>query len=108
MEEDFIETTDHDQGLGRLVQSLEDGTGGLAGGLDPAMNSRSTRSGRDAQEDGQQDDDLVEAQAHGQGGQSELLLLGERELDGLEQPLPELGVLPAEGFVLMSFDSQNR
>ena len=53
-----------------------------------------------AQEDGQQDDELVEAQAHGQGRDGELLLLGQGELDGLEQPVPELGVLPAEGFVL--------
>ena len=27
-------------------------------------------------------------------------MLGRRELDGLEQPVPELGVLPAEDFVL--------
>jgi hypothetical protein len=44
---------------------------------------------------------LVEAQAHGQGGHGELLLLGQGELDGLEQPVPELGVLPAEGGVFL-------
>src|SRR5262249_45697903 len=43
---------------------------------------------------------LVEAQAHGQRGDGELLLLGRGELDGLEQPVPELGVLLAEGRVV--------
>src|SRR5262245_58555012 len=100
VEEDRVETSDQDQGLGRVVQPLEDGPGGRAGGWDPPMNSRATRSGRGAQEDGQQDPDWVEAQAHGQGRHSELLLLGQRELDGLEQPIPELEVLPAEGGVL--------
>ncbi len=101
VEEDLVETTDQDQGLGRLVQPLEDGPGGLAGGLDPAMHRRATGSRRGAQEDGQQDQGLVEAQAHGQGRHGELLLLGQGELDGLEQPVPELGVLPAEGSVLL-------
>ena len=53
-----------------------------------------------AEEDGQQGEDLVEAQAHGQGGDGELPLLGPREFDGLGQPVPELGVLAAEDFVL--------
>ena len=43
---------------------------------------------------------MVEAQAHGQGGDSELALLGRREFDGLEQPVPELSILAAERFVL--------
>src|SRR5205814_4045856 len=77
-------------------QPLEDGTGGLGGGLAPAMHGRATGSRRGAQEDGQQYDDWVEAQAHGPGGHGELLLLGPGELDGLEQPVPELGVLLAE------------
>src|SRR5262249_14417759 len=34
------------------------------------------------------------------GRDGELLLLGQGKLDGLAQPVPELGVLPAEGLVL--------
>ena len=101
MEEDLVETTDQDQGPARLVQSLEDRAGGGGGGLDPAMNGGATGTRRRAQKDGQQGQDLVEAQAHGQGRDGELLLLGQGELDGLEQPVPELGVLAAEDFVLL-------
>ena len=43
---------------------------------------------------------MVEAQPHGHGRHGELLLLGQRKLDGLEQPVPQLGVFLAEGFVL--------
>ena len=39
---------DADPIFGRVVQSLEDGPGGRAGGLDPPMNRRATRSGRGA------------------------------------------------------------
>lgn len=100
MEEDLVETTDQDQGLGRVVQPLEDDTSGRAGGLDPARHGRATASRHSAQEDGQQDQDWVEAQAHGQGRHGKLLWRGQWELDGLEQPVPELGVLAAEGFIL--------
>jgi hypothetical protein len=52
------------------------------------------------QDDVQQDPGLVEAEAHGQSRHGELLLLGQRELDGPEEPVPQLGVLSAEDFVL--------
>jgi hypothetical protein len=52
-------------------------------------------------EEGQQDQGLVEAQAHGQGGDGELLLLGQGELDGLAEPVPELRDFAAEGRVLL-------
>ena len=84
-----------------VIQWLEDLAGGGGGGLDPAMNGGATGTRLHAQEDGQQGEGLVEAQAHGQGRDGELLLLGQRELDGLEQPVPELGVLLAEGGVLL-------
>ena len=65
------------------------------------MHRRATGSGGGAQEEGQQDQGLVEAQAHGQGRDGKLLLLGQRELDGLAEPVPELGVFAAEGVVLL-------
>ena len=67
MEEDLVETSDQDQGLGRLVQPLEDPASGRGGGLGPAMNGGATGTSRRAQQDGQQGEDLVEAQTHGQG-----------------------------------------
>jgi hypothetical protein len=52
-------------------------------------------------DDGQQGANLVEAQAHGQGRDRELLFLGQGEVDGLEQPIRELGVLTAEDVVAL-------
>src|SRR5262249_39679948 len=101
MEIDLVETTDQDQTLGGLVQPFQDGPGGPAGGLDPAMHGRATGGGRGAQEDSQQDEGLVEAQAHGPGGHGELLLLGLGELDGVAEPVPKLGVLAAEVLILL-------
>ena len=66
------------------------------------MNGGATGTSRRAQEERQQGQDLVEAQAHGQGRRGEFLLLGRWELDGLEQPVPELGVLVAEEIVLLN------
>jgi hypothetical protein len=42
----------------------------------------------------------VKAQAHGYGRHGELVLLGRREFDGLEEPVPELAVLVTEGLGL--------
>ena len=87
--------------LAGAIESLEDPAGGGGGGLDPAMNASSDRDMPAApRRMASKSQDLVEAQAHGQGGDGELLLLGQGELDGLEQPVPELGVLAAEGLVL--------
>src|SRR5271154_581732 len=73
------------------------------------MNGGATGTRRGAQEDSQQSEDLIEAQSHGQGRDGELLLFGQGELDGLEQPIPELGVLAAEDVVLLdqSFASRS-
>jgi len=101
MAEDRVETTHQDQRLGRLVPPRQHGPGGLAGGWDPAMNGGATWCRRGPQEDRQQDEELVEAQAQGQGRHSELVWLGQGALHGLEQPVPALGVLPAAGFILL-------
>jgi hypothetical protein len=100
VEEDLIEAADQDQRPAGAIEWPEDPAGGGGCGLAPTMVRRTTRGGAGAQEDGQQGEDLVEAQAHGQGGDGELHLLGRRELDGLGLPVPELGVLAAEGLVL--------
>src|SRR5215470_12855284 len=101
MERDLVEATDQDPRFGGLVQPFQDGPGSSAGGLDPPMDLRATGSGRGTQEDSKQDEGLVEAQAHGQGSHGELLLLGLGELDGVKEPVPELGVLAAEVLILL-------
>ena len=42
---------------------------------------------------------MIAEPAHQLAGARELLLLGQGELDGLVHPLPELGILAAEGLV---------
>ena len=53
------------------------------------------------QDQGQQDEDLLEAQAHGRGGDGELLLFARGEFDRVSQPVPEPGILLAEELVLL-------
>jgi len=55
-----------------------------------------------AQEEVEQDEDLVEAQSHGRGGDGELALLLRGEVDGQVEPVPELGILATE--VLIPLD----
>ena len=54
-----------------------------------------------AQDQGEQDEDLVEAQPHRRGGDGELALLVRGELDGLGEPVPELGILVTEVLILL-------
>ena len=65
------------------------------------MQGRAAGAGRGAQDEGQEDEDLVEAQAHRGGGDGELLPSGLGEVDGLREPVPELGILVAEGLELV-------
>ena len=80
---------------------LENLTRSFSSGLEPAMNRRATGTHLGPQKNRQQDADLAVAEPHGHGRHGELLLLGRRKLDGLEQPVPQLGVFLAEGFVFL-------
>jgi hypothetical protein len=53
------------------------------------------------QDQRQQDEDLIEAQAHGRGRDSELVLLVRGKLDGLSQPFPEARILLTEVGILL-------
>ena len=99
VEEDLIETADQHQRPAGAIQLLENLTCGVSRGLDPAMNRRATGTRLGSQENRQQDADLAVAKPHGHGRHGELLLLGQRKLDGLKEPVPQLGVFLAEGFV---------
>jgi hypothetical protein len=96
----LVETSDHDQRLGQVIQPLEDGSRGLGSGLAPPVHRGATGSRGNPQDDGQQDPGLVEAQAHGHSRHGDLLLLGQREVKGPKEPVLRFGVLATEGFVL--------
>jgi hypothetical protein len=97
VEKDLIETADQHQHPAAAIQSLEDRTGGFPGGLDPAMNRRATRTRHGPQEKRQQVMNLAVAEPHAHALGGEHLLLGRSKLDGLVQPVPQLGIFPAEG-----------
>ena len=83
------------------VEDRQDPPGAAAGRLDDPVQGRAAGTGRGAQDDGQEPADLVEAQAHRGGGDSELLPSGLGEVDGLLQPRPELRILVAQGLELV-------
>src|SRR5512135_359408 len=101
MEEDLIEAANQDQRPALPVEVLEDTGRLLSGRLDPALDRRSTGACFGAQDQGQQGEDLIEAQAHRRGRDGELVLLARGELDGLSEPVPESGILLAEALVLL-------
>ena len=96
VEEDLVETADQHQHPAAAIQSLEDRTGGLSRGLDPAMNRRATGTGPGPEEEGQQVVDLAVAEPHAHALGGEHLLLGRSKVDGLVQPVPQLGIFLAE------------
>ena len=96
MEEDLIEAADQDQRLAPPIEVLQDPPRRDPGGLDPAVERGSTGACLRPQDQRQQDEDLIEAQAHGRGRDGELVLLVRGELDGLSQPFPEPRILLAE------------
>jgi hypothetical protein len=100
VEEDLIETADQHQPFAVAIESLENHTRGFSRGLDPAMHRGATGTRLSAQENHQQDHDLVMAEPHGQGGDRERLLLDQRKVNGLEQPFPHLSEFPTQGGVL--------
>jgi hypothetical protein len=96
-----IETADQDQGAALGIEDLQHLPGAAPGRLDDPVQSRAAGAGRGAQDDGQEPADLVEAQAHRGGGDSELWPSALGEVDGLLQPRPELRILVAEGLELV-------
>ena len=96
-----IEAADQDQRPALSVEVLEDTRRLLSGHLDPALGRGAPGAGLFAQDDRQQDEDLVEAQAHRRGRDAELVSLARGELDGLSQPVPEPSILLSEVFVLL-------
>src|SRR4051794_23577393 len=96
MEEDFVEAADQHERLASRIEVLQDLTRGLAGGFHPAVDRGTTGAGLCAEDQGQQDEDLVEAQPHRTGGDGELALLARWEVDGRSEPVPELGILVTE------------
>ena len=101
MEEDLIEAAHQHQRLAPPIEVLQDALRCLPGGLDPALNRGATGACLRAQDQRQQDEDLIEAQAHRRGRDGELVLLGRGELDGLSQPVPESRILLAEVLSLL-------
>ena len=73
VEEDLIEAADQDQRPAPRIEGLQDASRRQPCGLDPAVHRGATGAGLLAQEQGQQDEDLVEAQSHRRGGDGELL-----------------------------------
>ena len=100
VEEDLIKAADQDQRPAPRVEDLEDPAGGQGGGFDPAVQRGATGTGLDPQDQGQEDQGLVEAQAHRGGGDDELVLLGSREFDGQSEPVPELGIFLSQPLIL--------
>ena len=66
------------------------------------MNRRATGTRHDPQEKRQPVMDLAVAEPHAHALGGEHLLLGQRKLDGLIQPVPQLSIFPAEGGVFPS------
>ena len=89
VEEDLIEAADQHQRLTLRIEVLQDPPRRDPGGFDPAVQRGSTGACLHAHDQRQQDEDLIEAQAHGRGRDSELVLLVRGKLDGLSQPFPE-------------------
>ena len=89
VEEDLIEAADQHQRLTSRIEVLQDPPRRDPGGFDPAVQRGSTGACLHAHDQRQQDEDLIEAQAHGRGRDSELVLLVRGKLDGLSQPFPE-------------------
>ena len=82
-EGDLIEAADQDQRPAPRVEGPQDTPGRQPGGLDPAVHRGATGAGPRPQDQGEQGEDLVEAQAHRGGGDGELVLLEDGEFDGL-------------------------
>jgi hypothetical protein len=101
VKEDLIETADQHQASALDVEVLEDASGHPSGRLDPAPQGAATGARLRTEDQSQEDEDLVAAQTHRDRRDSELLLFGVGELDGLSQPLPELSVLLAETLVVL-------
>jgi hypothetical protein len=100
-EEDLIETADQDQRLAPCIEGLQNPSRCQPRGFDPAVHRGTTGACLLPQEQGEQDEDLVEAQSHRRGGDGELPLLGRGEFGRLREPGPELGILPAEVLSLL-------
>ena len=101
VEEDLIEAADQDQRPAPRIEGLQDASRRQPRGFDPAVQRGTTGAGLLAEDQGQQDEDLVEAQPHRRGGDGELALLARGELDGLSEPVPELGILLTEVLILL-------
>ncbi len=97
MEEDLIETADQHQHLAGAIQSLEDHPRGLSPGFEPAMNRRAAGKALAPKRNSNRTMDLgvAEPHAHADGGEHQLF--GQRKLDGLIQPVPQLGIFPLGG-----------
>src|SRR5512143_898293 len=100
VEEDLIETADQDQDPALRIEELQDASRREPRGFDPAVQGGTTGAGLRAENQGQEDEDLVEAQSHRRSGAGELTLLARGELDGPSEPVPELGILVTELLIL--------
>lgn len=96
VEEALIEAQRQDQGAASLVEDRQKFAGPPGGLVDPTAQGGATGQAADGQQDGEQGEDLGEAEAHGAGSGRELLLLIQGAVDGLFQPVPQLTVLSAE------------
>jgi hypothetical protein len=96
-EEDLIQAQAQNQGLAQPVEHLQQLAGATRGLVDPASQGGAAGQLLGRQEDGQEDEDLREAQAHGAGGRDELppLLFG--EVNRRQVGVPKFLVFLAQG-----------
>ena len=98
--EDLIQTQANDQRATGPVEDLQQPAGTASLLLHPAPQGRTTRPQCGGQENGQQGEGLLQAEAQGGCLHGELPALGLGALEALVQPVPQLLVLLAQALVL--------